>query len=234
MVLYRPLDPAVAQESYAVALAAAELVDLAATTPLAEAAAVQPPPATERRPVPPGWALGVVAGGVSVVGLLGDQAGHQPVVGLELVLDRRRADWFGALSVTGAVWGVQERGLSAGAGVDAATVALERHDVVLAATLGRGIGPAALMLSVEFGFAISRFMARDALGSPIGEALFLGGWLGIGAAVRLDLGVGFFVQAGTGIAWTPEAHPYVFRSEPVFDGGDVQLRGRLAFGWDSA
>ena len=168
------------------------------------------------------------------MGLPGDLAVYQPVVGLELVLDRRRAAWFGALSVTGAVWGVQERSVSAEAGMDAATVALERHDLVLAATLGRGIGPAALMLSAEFGFAFSRFSVRDPLGSPIDEALLLGGWLGIGAAVRLDLGVGFFVQAGTGIAWTPEAHPYVFRSEPLFDGGDVQLRGSLAFGWDSA
>ncbi|MBI5490256.1 MAG: hypothetical protein HY905_23170 [Deltaproteobacteria bacterium] len=234
MVLYRPLDPPVArQEPYAVALAAAELLDLAATTPLAEAAAVAPPPATERRAEVPRWALGVVAGGTSVVGLGGELAVIQPSFGVEVLLDRRRGPWFGALSLQAGVWSFQERSVAGAAGGDAAAVELQRHDLVLDAALGRGIGPAALLLSVELGFAFSSYTVRNSSARRVDDALQVAGWLGVAVAVRLDVGAGFFVQTGTGLAWSPDAESFRIGSVPVFDAGDVQLRGSLMLGWNS-
>lgn len=235
LVLYRPLDADVARNSpYTAALAAAELLDLAVTTPLARIAAVPPPPATERRPVPPCWALGLAAGGTSVVGLAGDLALVQPVVAIELLLDRRRSDWFGALSLAGALAGLQQRNLPERIGIGPRAATLDRDDLILQATLGRGIGPAALLLSLELGFAFTRFTVREPTGAVLDRARRAAGWLGLTAAVRLDLGAGFFLQAGTGVAWAPESRPFVQGSDPVFDAGAFQLRGHLAVGWDSA
>ncbi len=233
----RRLDAPAAAAPYAVALAAAELLEIVRDAPSARAAALVPtvpPPLTTR------WVIGLEV--LETVSINGDVGLVRPAAGVDLDVSPRASSlWLGiGLHVSGLVPLQRDQVLVLPNGPDDhGRLEYERNELSLRVALGQRYGRAEALGYAEGGVAFIDVKAIDHRADLVAEDNRATPWFGFGAELRYRLWAGVSLGVGAGLAWLPSpssfytSPPGPSATVPALAEGSVEIRARAGFAWSS-
>jgi hypothetical protein len=230
-VVSRAFDPAAAGTApYAVALAVAELLELAREAPRASPDLPAPAAARGRTPAPAALRLRVaILGGGSFSAAVDESTSWlAPAIAAQALVGRGHDPWWFGAGVTGAPIAQFSREV-----VDQGFVVHYRRSEIGAQLIAaRRVRSTTLLLSIDGIAAWVRAVAESPTATlPDHRRITLG--LGPGVALRLDLGAGISLQVGATGIYTPGPARYLVRRSVVISEGFFQVRGGVMLGWES-
>jgi hypothetical protein len=233
--LSRELDSSViAQSPYAVALAAAELLDWLDT--LAEPGA---PSAEARSPRLAGRSARRLTFGLGFdfelqAQLARDLAFARPALNLELAFDRGSRGFFWTAGArVSAPLGRDVDFLATGA-LEDASVRAQAMDAALQAVGGYELGPLALTIHLAAGVAYLRVAARDAEQHSLGSSALFSPLVGAGVGARLAVAYGFALAVRGEAQWAGPQTIYKIDGESGLDSAAVRFGLLAGLMWESA
>lgn len=233
-VATRLLDPDVARESpYAVALAAAELLDLVRDEPPVDEASSPAPPPAARPPSASERSLGLamLAGAMLVTGPGGDVSLVEPALGAQLVARPWRGTFVTTLGLSAGLLGSLHRRTSGAIPAQDAWVDYDRSDLGVSLYAGDDERGAMLLGGFDATLSFVSVQATDASGGVLGEDARVVFTPGVGVALRYPIASRFFVQLGAGAGVPTGRTTYLVRGAPAVNEGAVHLRGTLLLGF---
>jgi len=231
----RALSPAAAREPYALALAAAELLELVRAAPLAEAASLPPP--TPRSPTS---SVSVTLGVQQSTGSSGPLAQLAPSVGLGIIGPAAPGAAFFGVGLVATGLGPERRqplALSLPGGEVEGELAYTREELSLRPRVGLRDGPVALSAFFDLGGLRATARAREAGGREVLEDRRITAWVGAGGELGYSLGAGFSLDLAAGLAIFPSISRYFpgprggADGAPSLEENGAEARARVAIGW---
>jgi hypothetical protein len=240
-VASRSLDPEAAEAPYAMALAAAELLEIVENAPPADAASL--PPRKASRPVerPLRASPAISVGALQSLSADGDIGLLQPTVGVDVQLSRQlSALWYHiGLHAAGVLGQRRVEPLVLPGGPDEnAYVVYNRDEVSLRAGPGHRYGNGSAAAWLGAGLSRIHVTAFDQFGNEVESDARFTGWLGLGGELRYGFIDDLAMAFGGGLVWLPSRSRFFTSPDgagddtPAFEEGSVEVRACLAVVWE--